>query len=72
MAVVASPPQILSLLRCGVVGVLYRNPVRNGISSHERELRVLLLVRVRLGGDDDGRVFFELDTRTFWVFKVTI
>lgn len=46
MAVIASPSQVLSLLGCGVVGVLDGNSVRNGISSYERELRVLLWVRV--------------------------
>ena len=46
MAVVASPPQVLSLLGCGVVGVLDRNSVRNGIPSDKRELRVLLWMRV--------------------------
>ena len=72
MAIVASPPQVLSLLGCGVVSVLDWNSVGNGISSHERELGVLLWVHVRLRGEDDGRVVFELDTRTFWVLKVTV
>jgi len=44
VAVVASPSQVLSLLGRGVVGVLDRNSVRNGISSHERKLSVLLWV----------------------------
>ena len=46
MAVVASPSQVLSFLRCSVVGVLDWNSVRNGISGHERELRILLWVGV--------------------------
>ena len=46
MAVVASPSQVLSFLGCGVVSVLDWNSVGNGISSHERELMVLLWVHV--------------------------
>ena len=72
MAIVASPSQVLSLLGSGIVGVLNWNSVRNGISSHERELRVLLWVHVRLRGEDDGRVIFEFDTRTLWMLKVTV
>jgi len=72
MAVVAPPPQILGFLGCGIIGVLDRDSVRNGISGYEGELGVLLLVHVRLGGKDDGGVIFELDTRTFWVLKVAV
>jgi len=48
VAVVTPPPQVLSLLGSSVVGVLDGNSVGNGISSDERELRVLLRVHVRL------------------------
>lgn len=46
MTIVASPSQVLSFLGSSIVSVLDRNSVRNGISSHERELRVLLWVHV--------------------------
>ena len=46
MAVVASLLQVLSFLRRGIIGMLDWNSVRNGISSHERELRILLWVGV--------------------------
>jgi hypothetical protein len=52
--------------------VLDRNPVRNGITSYEGEGSVLLWVHERLRVVDDGWVIFELDTRTFWVLKVTV
>ena len=72
MAVVASPPQVLSFLGSSVISVLDGDSVRNGISSHERELSVLLRVHVRLGGENDRRVIFEFDTRAFCVIKVTV
>ena len=46
MAVVASPSQVLSFFGSSIVGVLDGNSVGNGISSHKRELRVLLWVHV--------------------------
>jgi hypothetical protein len=48
VAVVAPPPEILSFLGSGVISMLNRNPVRNGISCYEREGRILLWVHVRL------------------------
>jgi len=72
VAVVASPPEVLSFLRSSVISVLDGDSVRNGISSHERELCVLLRVHVRLGGENDSRVVFQFDTRAFWVIKVTV
>jgi hypothetical protein len=42
-----------------------------GISSNERKLMVLLWVHIRLGGEDDGWMVFELDMRPFWMLKVT-
>jgi hypothetical protein len=65
VAVVASPPQVLSFLRSGIISVLNRNSVRNGISSDERERRILLLVHIRLGGKHEGLMVLELDTRPF-------
>jgi len=46
VAVVTSPSQVLSFLRCGVVSVLDWNSVGNGISSHEGKLMAMLWVHV--------------------------
>ena len=46
MAVVAPPSQVLSFLGGSVVSVLDGNSMGNGISSHERQLGVLLWVHV--------------------------
>ena len=71
VTVVAPPSEVLGFLGSGIISVLDWNSVRNGISSNEREGRVLLRVQVRLGGEDDGGMVFELDTVAFWVLKVT-
>ena len=73
MAVVASPPQVLCFLGGSIVGMLDRNSVGNGVSSHERELGVLLgVVGVGLRRHDDGRVIFEFDPRAFSMLEVTV